>query len=105
MEIKVKTREGESQSIEVESGRNLMQVLSEDFDVAGTCGGSASCGTCHIYLSSIWAPILGEQTEDESYMLEALADMVEVQPGSRLACQITLCEEHSGLQLELAPEA
>jgi ferredoxin len=37
-------------------------------------------------------------------MLEAISGAVEVRPTSRLACQIELRDELSGITVEIAPE-
>ena len=102
--IKAQTRQGEEKTFSAEVGANLMETLRDSDLVEGTCGGAASCGTCHIYVAADWIEKLGSRTEDEGYMLEALEEVVEVKPTSRLACQITLAETHDGLSLEVAPE-
>ena len=102
--IKAQTRQDEEKVFSAVAGGNLMETLRDNDLVEGTCGGAASCGTCHIYVAADWIGKLGERTEDEGYMLEALEDVTEVKPVSRLACQITLEEAHDGLSLKIAPE-
>lgn len=104
--IKITGRSGEERQVEASDGEVLMDILRDnDFNVLGTCGGMASCGTCHIYVDSAWMDKLGEQPEDEQYMLEALAEVVEVRDCSRLSCQITVTDAMDGLTIEVAPEA
>jgi len=99
----VTTLEGQTQTIEAEVGSVMMESLRDAGLVEGTCGGVASCGTCHVYFA---APAkAGERTEDEGYMLEGLEDFVEIKDGSRLSCQVTVSEAHNGLAIEIAPEA
>lgn len=106
VQINVTARGGEARLIEASDGEVLMDILRDnDFDVAGTCGGMASCGTCHIYVAPAWKDKLGEQPEDEQYMLEALAEVVDVRDSSRLSCQITVTDAMDGLAIEVAPEA
>ena len=81
----------------------MMEALQDAGLVDGTCGGVASCGTCHVYFADKKAA--GEQTEDEGFMLEGLADFVEIKEGSRLSCQIKVTEAHDGIKIEIAPEA
>ena len=99
----VKTTTGVSQKIEAKSGASLMEILSSLGFVEGTCGGAASCGTCHVYFPS--QDTAGTRTEDEGYMLEGLEEFVEIRDSSRLSCQVEIMEAHEGLQIEIAPEA
>ncbi len=102
--IKVTGRAGEERLLEASDGDVLMDVLRDnDFDVPGTCGGMASCGTCHVYVDPAWSGKLGEQAEDEQYMLEALAEVVEVRECSRLSCQVTVTGAMDGLAVAVAP--
>lgn len=101
--IHVTTAKGETQSLTAQIGSSMMDVLSAQGLVQGTCGGAASCGTCHIYFEN--ASMAGEQTEDEGYMLEGLEEFVDIRAGSRLSCQVMVDESHDGLNIEIAPEA
>lgn len=101
--LHVKTAGGENQTVEASTGASMMDALSAVGLVEGTCGGAASCGTCHIYFADKAAA--GERTEDEGYMLEGLEDFVEIREGSRLSCQIEVTDAHNGLKIEIAPEA
>lgn len=100
--FKVKTLDGEIRDIEAEDGSVLMTALNNALLVEATCGGAASCGTCHVYFED--ATLAGEQTEDEGYMLESLADFVEIREGSRLCCQMKVEAKHDGASIEIAPE-
>ena len=99
----VTTANGESQIVDATTGASMMEALQAAGLVEGTCGGAASCGTCHIYFADKTAA--GERTEDESYMLEGLEDFVEIRDSSRLSCQLKVTEAHEGLKIEIAPEA
>lgn len=104
--IHVTERDGKQRDIDAPDGELLMEALrDEDTGVLGTCGGSCSCGTCHVYISPDWQERVGQRNEDEDMMLEALEDFVEVRPTSRLACQIEIGDDIDGLSLEIAPEA
>ena len=81
----------------------MMEALQNAGLVDGTCGGVASCGTCHVYFVNKEAA--GEHTEDEGFMLEGLADFVEIKDGSRLSCQVKVSDAHDGMKIEIAPEA
>ncbi|NQV93842.1 MAG: 2Fe-2S iron-sulfur cluster binding domain-containing protein [Sphingomonadales bacterium] len=86
------------------SGDALMEPLRDEGLVEATCGGAASCGTCHIYLGADWLEKCGERTEDEGYMLEGLEEHVEVKSVSRLACQITITDDMDGMTMDIAPQ-
>lgn len=101
--LKVKTLDGNIRDIEAENGTILMTSLNAALLVEATCGGAASCGTCHVYFED--PSLAGEQTEDEGYMLESLADFVEIRDGSRLCCQMKVEARHDGASIEIAPEA
>ncbi len=101
--LKVKTLDGKTRDIEAVDGALLMEALNAAMLVDATCGGAASCGTCHVYFED--ASLAGEQTEDEGYMLESLGDFVEIRDGSRLSCQMKIEGKHDGCAIEIAPEA
>ncbi|NNE58491.1 MAG: 2Fe-2S iron-sulfur cluster binding domain-containing protein [Hellea sp.] len=101
--FKVTTQGGETKDVEAPDGTILMQALNNALLVEATCGGAASCGTCHVYFED--ASLAGERTEDEGYMLESLEDFVEIKDGSRLCCQMTVEARHDGCAIEIAPEA
>ena len=102
-QLKVKTLDGEEKSINAKDGTIMMEALRDAGLTDATCGGTASCGTCHVYFAD--SALAGEHTEDEGYMLESLADYVEIKDGSRLCCQLTVTEALDGAALEIAPEA
>ena len=65
------------------------------------CGGVRQCATCHVYVDDEWAARVGPPGDDEAEMLEALADVIEVKPTSRLSCQIHITEELDGLRVHI----
>jgi len=101
--LHVTTANGESQTVEATTGTSMMDALQAAGLVEGTCGGAASCGTCHVYFADKAAA--SERTEDEGYMLEGLEDFVEIRESSRLSCQLKVTDAHDGLKIEIAPEA
>jgi 2Fe-2S ferredoxin len=96
-------REGERHEVEWEEGQSLMECLRDnDLPVLASCGGTASCSTCHVYLECDVLPTLGERSRDE---VELLEDNDWYQPDrSRLSCQIERSDRLDGLVVELAPE-
>ena len=101
--ILIITVDGEEKTLEANAGTVMMDALRDAGLVEGTCGGAASCGTCHIYFTD--KSVAGEQTEDEGYMVEGLADFVEIKESSRLSCQVKVSAAHEGQKIEIAPEA
>lgn len=89
------THDGTEHGFEAPDGVSAMQAAT-GFGVPGIladCGGSASCGTCHVIVDAAWAQRLPPPEPHEALVLETTA--VPATPTSRLSCQIRL---HAGLQ-------
>ncbi|MFZ4689803.1 MAG: 2Fe-2S iron-sulfur cluster-binding protein [Polymorphobacter sp.] len=100
--VTVQARDGTSSSLAWTGSDSLMEALrAAGHDVAGTCGGACSCGTCHVYVGE--ADGLAAPSEDEADMLDALSDVVTVKPCSRLACQLRNLGRET-LTVEIAPQ-
>jgi 2Fe-2S ferredoxin len=105
-QVKVLARGGAARSVDASDGRSLMDTLrDEGLGVLGTCGGAMACGTCHVYVDAAWASKLPPKSEDETMMLEAIGELVEVRPESRLSCQIEVTPALDGLVVEIGPVA
>lgn len=103
-EVRAKSRAGVETVVDAPNGLPLMDALRDaNLDVEAICGGACSCGTCHVYVAANWIDKLPPRSEDEQAMLEAIGDLVEVRPGSRLSCQIQVSEELAGLSVEIGP--
>lgn len=89
------TQDGTVKSGQASSG-SLME-LAVRLGVAGIegqCGGSMSCGTCHVRLPEDWAARLGPASPIEADLLEFEEGY---SPQSRLSCQIAISPEIDGL--------
>ncbi len=93
--------DGTPHGFEAPDGVSVMQAAT-GFGVPGIladCGGSASCGTCHVVVDAAWAARLPPPEPHELLVLETTA--VPAGPGSRLSCQIRLTPALQGLVLHL----
>ena len=69
--------------------------------IGSVCGGTMSCGTCHVYVDGQVAG-LADPVRDE---LELLEGQGAYRSGrSRLACQVVVTEAMTGRPIEIAPE-
>ena len=104
VEVLATDRDGTVHKLAADGPRPLMEILREaNVGVEGTCGGACACGTCHVYVGAAWADKLPPRSEDEQMMLEAIGELVELRPNSRLSCQIPLSEALSGISVEIGP--
>jgi len=89
-------------TVEAEIGSTVMETAVNN-DVPGilaTCGGSCSCATCHVYVDEEWFDKLGPLSLEELDMLDTAHDL---EPNSRLSCQILVTEEIDGLVVRTPP--
>ena len=100
--INFKLRNGEIKKINAEDGLTLMEIARDhDLGIEGTCGGSISCCTCHIVIDKDWFKKVGPANPDEEDMLDLAVDL---QPTSRLGCQIEVTQELDGLIVNIPNE-
>lgn len=79
---------------------NLMQLIRDAGldELQAICGGSLSCGTCHVYIDGADA---GTPSEGETDLLDSSPNR---RPQSRLSCQIATSGLIAGTVITLAPE-
>ena len=100
--INFKLRNGEIKNIDAEDGLTLMEIARDnDLGIEGTCGGSISCCTCHVVIEKDWFSKVGPANPDEEDMLDLAVDL---QPTSRLGCQIEVTPELNGLIVNIPNE-
>lgn len=89
--------DGSQREIEARDGQSLMEVAVANAipGIDAECGGSMSCATCHCYVDEAWFAKTGMRSEDETDMLEFAEK--EMQPTSRLSCQVTITDSLNGL--------
>ncbi len=87
---------GSEHLVEVKAGLSVMQgaVQSNIPGIVAECGGACACATCHVYVDEAWR----EKTGTASSMEQSMLDFAEnVEPGSRLSCQIRVNDDLDGL--------
>lgn len=100
--IQVTDRDGTQHGINAPDGDSLMVALRDaGLSVEGICGGNMACGTCHIHVQNAIPGQLPPVSADEAALL---ADLPDVLPQSRLACQIPVGPGLSGLCIVVAPD-
>lgn len=93
------TRKGEKVEAEASEGDRLLEVAqAAGMPLEGTCEGQMACSTCHVIVAREWFAKLPDASEDEEDMLDLAAD---VQPTSRLSCQIDMTPELDGLEVQI----
>ena len=95
--------DGTEHVVDADNGASVMQaaVSNNVPGIDADCGGACACATCHVYVDGAFIDKVGKAEEMEQSMLE-FAENVE--PTSRLSCQITVSDELEGMSLKL-PEA
>lgn len=93
--------DGTRHPVEVPDGDSVMQGALNNMipGIAGECGGSLACATCHCYVDDAWIGRVGSPSGTEMEMLESTAEARKA--GSRLSCQVTVSEALDGLVVRL----
>ena len=90
-------------TVEVRNGLSVMEgaVKNNVPGIDADCGGACACATCHVYVDEAWVSKTGEK----SAMEESMLDFAEnVEPNSRLSCQIKVTDDLDGLTVRM-PES
>jgi ferredoxin, 2Fe-2S len=82
------------------TGESLMQIAQNNAipEIIGDCGGSLSCGTCHVYIDEAWTDRLPPPAANEKDMVECAVNPRE---NSRLSCQVFMTDELDGIVVRL----
>jgi len=99
----VVNRKGEENRVSCDVGVTLMEVLRGRGyeEIIALCGGSCSCGTCHVYVDEVFLDKLPAMSNAETDLLDA---SFHRRPGSRLACQIPFTQHLDGIRITMPPE-
>ncbi len=89
---------GEARTVEAEVGSTVMEAAIRNAipEISAECGGGCACATCHVYIDEAWLPMTGKASDQEEDMLDFA---YQVQPNSRLCCQIKVTAELDGLKV------
>ena len=91
---------GTEHVVDVKNGLSVMEgaVKNNIPGIDADCGGACACATCHVYVQDPWR----EKTGSQSAMEESMLDFAEnVEPNSRLSCQIKVSDELDGLVVRM----
>ena len=89
--------------VEAENGSTVMEnaIRNGVPGIEAECGGACACATCHVYVDEAWR----DKTGTASAMEESMLDFAEnVEPNSRLSCQIKVSDDLDGLTVRM-PES
>jgi 2Fe-2S ferredoxin len=91
---------GKEHVVDVKSGLSVMEgaVKNNIPGIDADCGGACACATCHVYVDEVWK----DKTGSQSAMEESMLDFAEnVEPNSRLSCQIKVTDALDGLVVRM----
>ncbi len=82
--------------VDADNGSTVMENAIKNAvpGIEAECGGACACATCHVYVDDAWTEKVGQPEAMEEDMLDFAYD---VQPSSRLSCQIKVSDELDGL--------
>ena len=92
--------DGREHAVEVKAGLSVMEgaVRNNVPGIDADCGGACACATCHVYVDEAWREVTGKPSAMEESMLDFAE---EVEPNSRLSCQIRVSDALDGLIVRL----
>jgi len=107
MKIHVTDPHGNTAELEALEGFRVMEIIRDwspesGIGIKAECGGACACATCHVYVDGSWEDKLPEMLDEEE---DRLDEAFDVEPNSRLSCQLIMSEELDGLSVTIAPDA
>jgi len=87
---------GTQDILDIPAGLSLMEgaVKANIAGIDADCGGACACATCHVYIDNAWMDKIPAGKPAEEDMLDFAFN---VQPNSRLCCQIQITDSMEGL--------
>ena len=95
--------DGTEHPVDVRNGLTVMEgaIKNNVPGIDADCGGACACATCHVYVDEAWR----EKTGTASAMEESMLDFAQnVEPNSRLSCQIKVTDALDGLIVRMPEE-
>jgi 2Fe-2S ferredoxin len=94
--IKYIEHNGKEHEVEVPTGWTVMEGAVKNLipGIDADCGGACACATCHVYVQEPWLGKLEPKSDMEETMLDFAQ---ELEPNSRLSCQIKVTPELDGM--------
>ena len=95
--------DGTEHTVDVRNGLTVMEgaIKNNVPGIDADCGGACACATCHVYVDEAWR----EKTGQASTMEESMLDFAQnVEPNSRLSCQIKVTDQLDGLIVRMPEE-
>ncbi len=103
MKLLVTDLEGVEHSIDPMLNWTVMEIIRDgDLPMRAECGGSCACATCHVYVAKEWVNKLPSMEEEERGTLDG---GFEVEPNSRLSCQLIMTPDLDGLKVTLTQDS
>ena len=103
MKLLVTDLEGVEHSIDALLNWTVMEVIRDgDLPMRAECGGSCACATCHVYVAKEWVNKLPEMQSEER---DTLDGGFEIEPNSRLSCQLIMTADLDGLKVTLTQDS
>lgn len=92
--------DGKTTSVEAAVGSTVMENAVRNLisGIEAECGGACACATCHVYVDDAWTAAVGKPEPMEEDMLDFASN---VQPNSRLSCQIKITPALDGLVVRM----
>ncbi len=94
------THDGTAFEVDAAVGTTVMEnaIKNSVPGIEAECGGACACATCHVYVDEAWT----EKTGSAEAMEEDMLDFAyELQPNSRLSCQIKVTDALDGLTVRV----
>jgi len=97
--IKYIEHNGKEHDVEVPEGWTVMEGAVKNLipGIDADCGGACACATCHVYVDAAFLDKLPPKSDMEETMLDFAQ---ELEPNSRLSCQIKVTAELNGMTVK-----
>ncbi len=94
------THDDQRFEVEAPNGSTVMEMAIKNSvpGIEAECGGACACATCHVYVDDAWTGTVGDPEAMEEDMLDFAW---EVQPSSRLSCQVKVTDALDGLVVRI----